>query len=73
MSHLNVAGWTTGNSDLRTAFISLSNSDIFCVSETHLLRDTQLSVEGYRYFAHNRTGVLYMLMQIKDLVVSGYL
>ena len=33
MSHLNVAGWTTGNSDLRTAFISLSNSDIFCVNE----------------------------------------
>ena len=52
-----MAGWTTGNSDLRTALISLSNSDIFCVNETHLLRDTQLSVEGYRYFGHNRTGV----------------
>ena len=48
---------STENSDLRTAFISLSNSDILCVNETHLLRDTQLSVEGYRYFGHNRTGV----------------
>ena len=53
---LNVNGWTDRNSILREQIIKTSNFDIFCVTETHLLNNNSLHVEGYKWYGHNRQG-----------------
>ena len=52
-----MCGWTEHNDELRKKFVALSNCDIFCVSETHLLEENTINVEGYIYYGHNRNGL----------------
>ena len=42
------------NCDLRKVIIFGSNSDIFCICETHLEGAAVIEIEGYTWFGHNR-------------------
>jgi hypothetical protein len=52
-----VNGWTDSNNTLRENIIKHSNQDIFCVTETHLVGDQCLNIDGYKWFGHNRRGI----------------
>ncbi len=54
---LNVNGWTESNSILRENIVKTVNHDIFCVTETHLVDDTRLYIDGYKWYGHNRGGI----------------
>ena len=54
MSSWNLNGWTPDNAELRSEIIRHINSDIFCLSETHLTGDNVVQVPGYLWFDHKR-------------------
>ena len=39
---------------MRSQIIIQTNSDIFCVSETHLSKDSNICIEGYTWYGNNR-------------------
>ena len=46
IGQLNVAGWTERNGTLREQIVQASDLDIFCITESHLVRDQIITVEG---------------------------
>ena len=54
VSTWNVNGWTDRNARLRAEILSYVNSDIICVSETHLKGDLQLDMNNYVWYGFNR-------------------
>ena len=55
MLHLNIAGWTKANDELRKHIIIKSNADIISLNETHLSTNDELNVPGYTWFGHCRS------------------
>ncbi len=47
-------GCKENNKILREKIIDYLKPDILCVSETHLEKDEQICIDGYKYFEHNR-------------------
>ena len=41
-----MAGWTERNGTLREHIVQASDLDIFCITESHLVRDQIITVEG---------------------------
>ena len=54
----NVAGWSNAkdSDNFRSGenFLNTVNFDILAVTETHLVRDKELTVSGYEWFGQNR-------------------
>ncbi len=50
----NVNGWTNNNCELRKTIITGINSDIVCITETHLENPDGIIFEGYTWYGHNR-------------------
>ena len=50
-------GWTKNNHELRKEIVKCLDKDIFCVNETHLKENDNLSVEDYLWYGNNRRGV----------------
>ena len=53
-------GWAYAREDnksaeLRRDIISKHNSDIYAICETHLRNDSDINVDGYKWYGHNRT------------------
>ena len=51
---MNAGGWTIQNGELREQLVKLSECDIMCISETHLLKMQALNIENYKWFGYNR-------------------
>ena len=66
-----MCGWTEQNRELRERLIVSSNCDIFCVSETHLLYESVIYVEGYEYYGYNRKGHQRVYQKVQEEL--GYL
>ena len=52
-----MAGWTERNGTLREHIVSETNQDVFCITESHLVRDNVITVEGFKWFGNNRQGL----------------
>ena len=50
----NLNGWTNDNKALKGDIIKLINSDVICLTETHLQGKQEISIENYSYFGLNR-------------------
>ena len=57
ISTWNLNGWTLSNSNLRSSVIKLTESQIFCVNETHLTGNLSIEIEGFTWIGHNRTNI----------------
>ena len=51
----NINGWTDQNKNVRTNIIQALDCDIVCLCETHLKGDSELLIQGYKTFTHNRS------------------
>ena len=49
-----MSGWTESNNQLRSKLIEHIDSEIICINETHLKNEQTITLEGYRFYAHNR-------------------
>lgn len=55
---LNINGWTTSSSKLKTKIMLYGDPDIVCLSETHLTGgEDKIVVPGYRYYGNERMSV----------------
>lgn len=54
MCHLNVNGWTPDNQTLRQAILLTLNAEIISLNETHLDGDSDIELDGYKFYGHNR-------------------
>ena len=57
LSTWNLNGWTLSNSSLRSSVIKLTESQIFCVNETHLTGNLSIEIESFTWIGHNRTKI----------------
>ena len=57
VAHLNIAGWTKNNNELRNKIFIQENCDIYSLNETHLSTnsDFEPDVEGYKLFRNDRS------------------
>ncbi len=51
----NVRGWTKNNEIIRKIFIEELQSDILCVSETHLKGNDTILIDNYKFLPDNIT------------------
>jgi hypothetical protein len=49
-----VNGWTECNGQLRSEIIKSINPDIVCICESHLSGYSNIQLEGFKWFGHNR-------------------
>ncbi len=56
MGHLNIAGWTPSNSELRNKIFTNENCDVYSLCETHLSENSDFApkVNGYKLIRHDR-------------------
>ncbi|CAC5387862.1 unnamed protein product [Mytilus coruscus] len=57
MSHLNVAGLTRENCQLRSKILKSIECNIIAISETHLAGQDEINVTGYTWLGFNRTNI----------------
>ncbi len=53
----NINGWTDLNANLRINVILSLNLDIICLTETHLRPNSDIHVDGYTWYGHNRSEI----------------
>ena len=57
MSTWNINGWTENNKNLRQGILRTLEHDIYCLTETHLKHNDNITLPGYTWFGYNRTFV----------------
>ena len=72
----NVAGWSNAkdsdNFKSRENFLNTVNFDILAVAETHLVRDKELTVSGYKWFGQNRKTLHKKALRVKNEMLRNF-